>query len=83
MDVIEVPVTQNNKSKKKKNKKLNYQKEVPQENAEGSGVEKKEEKESASAFPPSFSVSEIKNKQRRHCMFMKLKQEKRKVNVRK
>uniref|UniRef100_A0A673YVW8 Ribosome production factor 1 n=1 Tax=Salmo trutta TaxID=8032 RepID=A0A673YVW8_SALTR len=31
------------------------------------------------SFPPTFSVSEIKNKQRRHLMFMKLKQEKRKV----
>lgn len=46
---------------------------------------KKEETESVSvdpettAFPPTFSVSEIKNKQRRHVMFMKLKQEKRKV----
>ncbi|MEE6494664.1 hypothetical protein FKM82_001831 [Ascaphus truei] len=29
-------------------------------------------------FPPTFSVSEIKNKQRRHFMFLKLKQEKRK-----
>jgi len=30
-------------------------------------------------LPPMFSLSEIKNKQRRHEMFMKLKQEKRKV----
>ncbi|XP_073500103.1 ribosome production factor 1 [Phyllobates terribilis] len=32
-------------------------------------------------FPPSFSVSEIKNKQRRHFMFMKLKMEKRKAKL--
>lgn len=45
---------------------------------ENSAVEK--QSEAAAAFPPTFSVSEIKNKQRRHFMFMKLKQEKRKVN---
>lgn len=49
---------------------------------------KKEETEPSSvdaapstAFPPTFSVSEIKNKQRRHLMFMKLKQEKRKLRL--
>lgn len=47
--------------------------EVKQEEMEKSGAEE------AIAFPPTFSVSEIKNKQRRHLMFMKLKQEKRKV----
>uniref|UniRef100_A0A8D0AQE0 Ribosome production factor 1 n=1 Tax=Sander lucioperca TaxID=283035 RepID=A0A8D0AQE0_SANLU len=46
-------------------------------------IETKEEKmeKSEPAFPPTFSVSEIKNKQRRHLMFMKLKQEKRKVKT--
>lgn len=32
-------------------------------------------------FPPSFSVSEIKNKQRRHFMFLRWKQQQRKVRV--
>lgn len=30
-------------------------------------------------FPPTFSVSEIKNKQRRHFMFVRWKQQQRKV----
>lgn len=30
-------------------------------------------------FPPTFSVSEIKNKQRRHFMFLRWKQQQRKV----
>ncbi|XP_073401007.1 ribosome production factor 1-like [Dendrobates tinctorius] len=33
------------------------------------------------SFPPFFSVSEIKNKQRRHFMFMRLKMEKRKAKL--
>lgn len=33
----------------------------------------------AAAFPPGFSVSEIKNKQRRHLMFTRWKQQQRKV----
>lgn len=84
MDIKEVPVTQtDSKGKKKKNKKT---KKKTAEDAESSGVEQKEEKmqksESAeAAFPPTFSVSEIKNKQRRHLMFMKLKQEKRKQKM--
>lgn len=82
MDITEVPVSQGSKSKKKNKrpKKKNVTEEVT---GEDSGVEIKEEKveRSESAFPPSFSVSEIKNKQRRHLMFMKLKQEKRKVTI--
>ncbi|XP_069497695.1 ribosome production factor 1 [Ambystoma mexicanum] len=39
------------------------------------------EDQEAVHFPPTFSVSEIKNKQRRHFMFMKLKQEKRKEKL--
>lgn len=31
------------------------------------------------AFPPGFSISEIKNKQRRHLMFTRWKQQQRKV----
>lgn len=87
MDITEVPLNQDTKGKKKKNKK-SKKKSVSQEgNGEGSGVEKKEEEEkmksepAGPAFPPAFSVSEIKNKQRRHLMFMKLKQEKRKVTT--
>lgn len=33
-------------------------------------------------FPPTFSVSEIKNKQRRHFMFLRWKQQQRKVGGR-
>lgn len=33
----------------------------------------------ATAFPPGFSISEIKNKQRRHLMFTRWKQQQRKV----
>ncbi|KAM6938833.1 ribosome production factor 1 [Lycodopsis pacificus] len=83
MDITEVPVSHDNKGKKKKNKKT--------KNTEGSrgpdGVETKEdvkmEKSEAaeSAFPPAFSVSEIKNKQRRHHLFLKLKLEKRKLKL--
>lgn len=32
-------------------------------------------------FPPTFSVSEIKNKQRRHFMFLRWKQQQRKVSA--
>ena len=33
----------------------------------------------AAAFPPGFSISDIKNKQRRHLMFTRWKQQQRKV----
>lgn len=36
----------------------------------------------AAAFPPGFSISEIKNKQRRHLMFTRWKQQQRKVRAR-
>lgn len=82
MDIKEVPVTQtDSKGKKKKNKKTKNKR---VEDAESNDVEQKEEKmenSESSAFPPTFSVSEIKNKQRRHLMFMKLKQEKRKQKM--
>lgn len=86
MDITEVPVTPDSKEKKKTNKKGKKKKVVRRENAESDAnkhqeEEKKTEAAAAPAFPPTFSVSEIKNKQRRHFMFMKLKQEKRKVNV--
>lgn len=85
MDFTEVPVNEGNKGKKKKNRKP--KKKRQEGNGEGGEVEKEEveeeqkmeKSESGAAFPPTFSVSEIKNKQRRHVMFMKFKQEKRKV----
>lgn len=80
MDITEVPLTHDSRGKKSKSKRKNV---CAEANGEDSGVEKKEKMETnqpvASSFPPTFSVSEIKNKQRRHLMFMKLKQEKRKV----
>ncbi|KAM9848273.1 ribosome production factor 1 [Aulostomus maculatus] len=85
MDITEVPVTQDDsKGKKKKNKKGKKKKSVVR--PEGSNMEEKEEEKKkevveGTVFPPTFSVSEIKNKQRRHFMFMKLKQEKRKEKM--
>nr|XP_057928907.1 ribosome production factor 1 [Doryrhamphus excisus] len=82
MEITEVPVSTGGKSKKKKNKNANKKSE---EKADDMGVRdvgvKEEMKEAPVAFPPTFSVSEIKNKQRRHLMFMKLKQEKRKQKM--
>lgn len=68
-------MNQDTNSKKKKAKKNNVAVEGSKEESE---VKEKMEP-AATALPPTFSVSEIKNKQRRHLMFMKLKQEKRKV----
>uniref|UniRef100_A0AAY4DZY7 Ribosome production factor 1 n=1 Tax=Denticeps clupeoides TaxID=299321 RepID=A0AAY4DZY7_9TELE len=63
-------------AKTKKQKRMNECKDVEAETSvQADSVEEE------AAFPPNFSVSEIKNKQRRHFMFMKLKQEKRKVAV--
>ncbi|KAF7665919.1 hypothetical protein LDENG_00127070 [Lucifuga dentata] len=81
MDRAEVSEN-SDKSKKKKNKKQN--KSV--DKVEDVGAVEKAEKTGSSeqttaAFPPTFSVSEIKNRQRRHLMFMKLKQEKRKQKM--
>ncbi|XP_034438339.1 ribosome production factor 1 [Hippoglossus hippoglossus] len=86
MDVTEVPVSQVNTGKKRKNK---TPKKKRSGNGEGSGAERKVEEEedekkmenSEGAFPPNFSVSEIKNKQRRHLMFMKIKLEKKKQKL--
>lgn len=81
MDLTEV-CENPDKSKKKKNK--NPKKSVDKE--EDGGADEKTEKmasgeQTAAAFPPTFSLSEVKNKQRRHLMFMKLKQEKRKQKM--
>lgn len=85
MDFTEVPVSEHPESSKKKKGKFSKRKRDEQERSEkDGGVEKKEAKMEPAAepaFPPTFSVSEIKNKQRRHFMFMKLKQEKRKVKT--
>lgn len=68
--------------RKMKAKKKNFSKEITRESSEVKQEEmEKSETAEAIAFPPTFSVSEIKNKQRRHLMFMKLKQEKRKVLI--
>lgn len=76
MDFTEVPVSQGGKGKRK-NKKVKT-KDVSKDGEEGSSGAEKTESATAT-FPPSFSLAEVKNKQRRHLMFMKLKQEKRKV----
>lgn len=79
MDITEVPVTQKGKGKKKKNKS-DKTKTTEQPAKMETDVEVKEEKtEETVSFPPAFSVSDIKNKQRRHLLFLKLKQDKRKV----
>ncbi|KAM4023600.1 ribosome production factor 1 [Anomaloglossus baeobatrachus] len=68
---------ENKKRKKSKSKS-------PEEGSDaagGSGEPGPSGGERTASFPPSFSVSEIKNKQRRHFMFMKLKMEKRKEKL--
>lgn len=79
MDITEVSTSQDGKGKKGKKAK----KKSAEVDGEGSAGEEKKmvKSELAVAFPPAFSVSEIKNKQRRHFMFMKVKQEKRKVPI--
>lgn len=80
MDFTEVSSNQVTDFKKNKAKKKNFSEEVTGESSEIKQEEmEKSDAAEAIAFPPTFSVSEIKNKQRRHLMFMKLKQEKRKV----
>ncbi|XP_020348267.1 ribosome production factor 1 [Oncorhynchus nerka] len=84
MDVVEEHDIQD-KPTKKKTKKPKKQPKPPHENGNDSMIEKTEPEHvdapAEFSFPPTFSVSEIKNKQRRHLMFMKLKQEKRKQKV--
>ncbi|XP_077133946.1 ribosome production factor 1 [Ranitomeya variabilis] len=64
-------------SKKRKKSKSK----APEEGSDVSGGGGQPGGEQPVFFPPSFSVSEIKNKQRRHFMFMKLKMEKRKAKL--
>ncbi|KAK0143393.1 Ribosome production factor 1 [Merluccius polli] len=84
MDIVEVP--QKQAKGKKKGNKMQKKKSAPQrENGNHSDVEvvetKADIKPQEVSLPPTFSLSEIKNKQRRHQMFMKLKQEKRKQKM--
>lgn len=66
------------KQKPKKGKKPHKENGETKEEAEKA---KTDEKPPEMHFPPTFSVSEIKNKQRRHFMFLKFKQEKRKEKL--
>uniref|UniRef100_A0A7D9N0E3 Ribosome production factor 1 n=1 Tax=Xenopus tropicalis TaxID=8364 RepID=A0A7D9N0E3_XENTR len=64
----------------KKQKKMKNKPEVEETDvAEAAGPSA--EQPQAAQFPPTFSLSEIKNKQRRQFMFMRLKQEKRKEKL--
>uniref|UniRef100_A0A8C1RTH4 Ribosome production factor 1 n=1 Tax=Cyprinus carpio TaxID=7962 RepID=A0A8C1RTH4_CYPCA len=82
MDSTKVTTSESVSKKKGKTKKLKQKiktDEAPVQEMEQAEIEVTENKsESGACFPPTFSVSEIKNKQRRHAMFLKLKEEKRK-----
>lgn len=68
------------KGKTKKPKRKAKPDEAPVEKMDPEKGEVTDEKPvSEACFPPTFSMSEIKNKQRRHAMFLKLKEQKRKV----
>lgn len=66
---------------KKKGLKRKAATEEPQDTAvaEDGATESAGQTPKAAAFPPGFSISEIKNKQRRHLMFTRWKQQQRKV----
>ncbi|MCI4383584.1 hypothetical protein PGIGA_G00028140 [Pangasianodon gigas] len=84
MDFVEVPVSEDLPSAKGKAKKQKKQKKSGEKSAENGAPESEPteaSEASGSSLPPTFSLSEIKNKQRRHLMFMKLKQEKRKQKL--
>ncbi|TNN69115.1 Ribosome production factor 1 [Liparis tanakae] len=83
MDITEVSVSQDSKWKRKKpNKPKNKSGSKGGNGGDDTKEEVKMEKSEAEvAFPPTFNVSEIKNKQRRHSMFVKYKQEKSKLKV--
>uniref|UniRef100_A0A3B3X821 Ribosome production factor 1 n=1 Tax=Poecilia mexicana TaxID=48701 RepID=A0A3B3X821_9TELE len=80
MDVTEVPTDQGSKSKKKK-KSMKAKTKVKNTEVKEESSAAENQADPTISFPPTFSVSEIKNKQRRHLMFMKLKQEKRKQKL--
>ncbi|KAM3914455.1 ribosome production factor 1 [Leptodactylus fuscus] len=68
------------KKRKKTKSKTTEENDVASGSTEQPGASGGEQQQGA-LFPPTFSVSEIKNKQRRHFMFMKLKMEKRKEKL--
>uniref|UniRef100_A0A8C3AJL4 Ribosome production factor 1 n=1 Tax=Cyclopterus lumpus TaxID=8103 RepID=A0A8C3AJL4_CYCLU len=70
-----------NKSNKPKNKSGSRGGNGGADGAEAKEEVKMEKSEAEAAFPPTFNVSEIKNKQRRHSMFVKYKQEKSKLKI--
>ncbi|XP_066547793.1 ribosome production factor 1 [Amia ocellicauda] len=83
MDAEEVCLGSQEKSKKKKKgqkKQKHKQNKLQEEKGEEPKVEN-DDKPPETAFPPAFSVSVIKNKQRRHFMFLKYKLEKRKEKL--
>ncbi|KAL1021617.1 hypothetical protein UPYG_G00015590 [Umbra pygmaea] len=79
MDVVEEHNIDDTATKKTKKKKPTLKKgeDTMIMEAEAGHVET----EGEPAFPPGFSVSQIKNKQRRHLMFMREKAEKRKQKM--
>ncbi|TRY82608.1 hypothetical protein DNTS_032562 [Danionella cerebrum] len=76
MDKTEATLSKDVSKKKSKTKK--QKREVETDVAPVEERNQMEKSESAPCFPPTFSVSEIKNKQRRHSMFLKFKEERRK-----
>lgn len=79
MEFTRVSSSRDKDFNKKKAKKKSGSEEATGECSEVKQEEAERSEAAEAAFPPTFSVSEIKNKQRRHLMFMKFKQEKRKV----
>lgn len=83
MDSTELTTPENvskKKGKTKKTKRKAKPDETPVEKMDQVEGEVKDEKPvSEACFPPTFSMSDIKNKQRRHAMFLKIKEQKRKV----
>ncbi|GAA6070407.1 ribosome production factor 1, partial [Tachysurus ichikawai] len=80
MDFVEVPVSEDLPRTKSKAKKQKKQKESREKSADNV-TESESTDPPGCSLPPAFSLKEIKNKQRRHLMFMKLKQEKRKQKL--
>ncbi|KAG7233694.1 hypothetical protein CRUP_005627, partial [Coryphaenoides rupestris] len=78
MDITEVPRKQA-KGKKKSSKTSRNESREQDHVAESQAKDPAPQEPLLPMLPPTFSLSEIKNKQRRHEMFMKLKQEKRKA----
>jgi len=83
MDSTKLTTSESVSKKKGKTKNLKRKPKpgkAPVEKMDQAESEVTEEKPvSGACFPPTFSMSDIKNKQRRHSMFLKLKEQKRKV----